>query len=177
MKKFFWGFLLVGGGILSVRGEFTGGPDLIGESVSTMTQTGSPVAPPFRPPLKIVHPPEGMALPAVKSSFVYGWADPNGKLTVNGRDVKIHSGGGWLTMIPYLPGAFTIQAELRSPTTSYVTFRRVTIGGGGGHSPAFSLGVLSSVQPEHNLALAAGETAVVQAPGPPGQVAFFQWGR
>jgi N-acetylmuramoyl-L-alanine amidase len=158
-----------------LRGQMNSLLDLDENPPIPLASTGAVVvtAPtlPSRPPLKIVHPPEGMVLPAVKSSFVYGWADPTGKLTVNGRDVKIHPGGGWLTMVPYTPGAFTIQAELRSPTTSYVTFRRITIG----PSPAFSVGALSSIQPDQNLILRAGETVVVQAQGPSGQEATFQW--
>lgn len=172
LQKIFWVFFMVVAGVLPLRGEINGSLNPVIDVVSTMTVVVSTVAPPARPPLKIVHPPEGMVLPAVKSSFVYGWADPTGKLTVNGREVNIHPGGGWLTMVPYTPGAFTIQAELRSPTTSYVTFRHITIGG---PSPAFPLGALSSIQPDQNMVLHGGETVVIQTQGPPGQEAAFQW--
>ncbi|MBL0059791.1 MAG: N-acetylmuramoyl-L-alanine amidase [Elusimicrobia bacterium] len=182
MKRTFWagmGVFLLGLGV--ARGEMTGwqeeGDELPSGPLSTAPVSVAPVAgttepPGARPPLMIVHPPEGMAIPAVKSSFVYGWADPAGTLTVNGRPVMIYPGGGWLTMVPYTPGPFTLQAELRSPTTSYVTFRRVTVGGGGGPSTVFSL---LPVQPDQDLLLRAGETVVVQAQGPPGLEGSFQW--
>jgi N-acetylmuramoyl-L-alanine amidase len=177
-RHFFGIFLAVIAGGFPLRGQMNSLLDLDENPPIPLVSTGVVVVPtpppPARPPLKIVHPSEGMTIPAVKSSFVYGWADPAGKLTVNGREVKIHPGGGWLTMIPYTAGPFTLQAELRSPTTSYVTFRRITVGGG--PSPAFPMGILSSLQPDQNMILQGGETVVVQAQGPPGQEAVFQWG-
>ncbi len=160
-------FFLVTAGILSVQAE----PTVITSSTA-VPSSAIPVvpAPSARPRLKIVHPPEGMAIPAVKSSFVYGWADPAGELTVNGRSVKIHPGGGWLTMIPYATGPFTIQAELRSPVASSVAFRRVTVG-----SAPPSEASLQSILPDQNLILRAGETVVVQAQGPSGRESYFQY--
>jgi N-acetylmuramoyl-L-alanine amidase len=176
-----WFLCLLGAFPLSLRGQMNGLPDVDVDSASLPSSTGTTVMtelpleiPSARPPLKIVHPAEGASIPAVKSSFVYGWADPSGTLSVNGREVPILPGGGWLTMVPYTSGPFTIQAELRSPTTSYVTFRRITVGGSGvpaGPSPSPSL---VSLQPDQNLILQAGETVVVQALGPPGGKATFQ---
>lgn len=173
MNKIWWGIVLILAGVLPVRGELTDGSDPDVETVFP-TAVVSTASVPARPPLKIVHPPEGMVIPAVKSSFVYGWADPSGTLTINGREVPIHRGGGWLAMVPYRPGPFTLEAELRGPTTSYVTVRHITVGGGG-PSPAFSAGALASLQPDQNLLLPAGETVVVQASGLSGGEAFFQW--
>ncbi len=99
MKRTFWAaFLVFGIGVGLARAEMTGwqeeGDELPSGIVSTAPVSTAPVAVAtepagVRPPLKIVHPPEGMAIPAVKSSFVYGWADPAGTLTVNGRPVMI----------------------------------------------------------------------------------------
>lgn len=121
--------------------------------------------------LKIVHPPEGAVLPAVKSSFVYGWADPQGTLTVNGIPVPVHSGGGWLTLVPYTPGAVTLEAKLTLPTTTYVRTRRVTVSGGASASSESSLRAL---RPDEHWLLRSGETVVVEAQGPPGGKAYFQ---
>lgn len=161
-------FFGCGAGLMSVRGEdgwVEEGDER--ESLSVSTEPEKRIL-----PLKIVHPPEGRTLPAVKSSFVYGWADPLGKLTVNGFPVTTHAGGGWLTVIPYTPGAFTIQAELKLPTTTYVTLRRVVVAG---EESSFPVPSSRALQPDENLLLQAGETVVVEALGPPGERAYFQW--
>ncbi|MBK8574988.1 MAG: N-acetylmuramoyl-L-alanine amidase [Elusimicrobia bacterium] len=177
MKKIFLMLVLMMCGF-HARGEMMGGPEesgaLLGPAPSTATvvlSTEISPVPPVRVPLKIVHPPEGAAIPPVKSSFVFGWADPKGQLMVNGQPVKIHSGGGWLTMIPYTAGPFTIQADLQSPTTTYTAIRQVTVGGGAPLSPP----ALTVTQPDQDLLLPVGETVLVQAQGLPGMDASFQW--
>lgn len=139
--------------------------------VSTETVLVSTPASALPIPLKIVHPPEGASLPAVKSSFVFGWADPQGKLTVNGQTVKIHPGGGWLTVVPYVPGPFEVRAELELPTTTYTALRRITVAS----PPTVSTPtVLTVLQPDLPLILRAGERVLIEAQGPPGREATFQ---
>lgn len=177
MTRWGWVVLLVGWG----HALYAQGPawpeetdEMEPPAMSTAPVPAEPVPEPVRPPLKIVHPPEGMVIPAVKSSFVYGWAIPDGELTVNGQKVKIHSGGGWLAVVPYTPGPFTIQAELRSPTTSYVAFRRVVVGGGGGGGvPGFGV---SAIQPDQDMVLKEREMVTVQAQSAPGLDVSFQVG-
>ena len=116
MKR--WLLVVLVAAAAGVRAEGPAWPEETDEVVLPVSSMTVAVAEPLpeRPSLKIVHPPEGAALPAVRSSFVYGFADPRGQLTVNGRSVPIHPGGGWLTMVPYSPGANTLQAELRLPS-------------------------------------------------------------
>jgi N-acetylmuramoyl-L-alanine amidase len=177
MKKIVWMLVLVASGV-HVRGEMIGGPEesgaLLPPSPSTATDSISTAVAPgtsVRLPLKIVHPPAGAAIPPVKSSFVFGWADPKGRLTVNGRSVPIHAGGGWLTVLPYPTGPFTIQADLQLSTSTYTAVRYVTVGGGASaSSPA-----LTATHPDQDLLFPAGETVVVQAHGLSGMEASFQW--
>lgn len=172
MKR--WLLILVGAGALGVRAEGPAWPeetDDVSLPVATAPVSVGEVAP-ARPALKIVHPPEGAALPAVRSSFVYGFADPLGRLTVNGRPVNIHPGGGWLTMVPYDAGPAAIQAELRLATQTVTVARRVTVGGGGG-------GVVTGVtplQPSVDVTLRGGEMLSVQALAPVGRDVYFQVG-
>ena len=173
---------LLGVSPVFLRAEMNGPPGLDGDSPSPRSSTETVNASPVwmektraRPPLKIVHPSEGASLPAVKSSFVFGWADPAGKLSVNGREVPILPGGGWLTMVPYTPGPFTIQAELLSAATSTAASRRITVGGAAPSGEGAPPASLLSLQPDQDLVLRAGETVVVQCLGPPGGDAAFQW--
>jgi N-acetylmuramoyl-L-alanine amidase len=137
--------------------------------VSTFPARAEPVE--QRPPLKIVHPPEGAAIPAVKSSFVFGWADRAGSLTVNGKPVPLYPGGGWLTMIPYSPGPMTIQAELRTETTTFATLRQITVANGG--TPP-ERGRALAVEPSQDLTLYAGEIFAVEAKAAPGLEGYFE---
>lgn len=161
MNKPVWGFVVGFFTAFLLMGRATGWT--AENDVSTDTETVR---------LKIVHPPEGAVLPAVKSSFVYGWADPQGTLTVNGIPVAIHSGGGWLTLVPYTPGAVTHEAILTLPTTTYVRTRRVTVSGGASASSGTSVRALL---PDEHWLLRPGEAVVVEAQGPPGGKAYFQW--
>jgi N-acetylmuramoyl-L-alanine amidase len=78
-------------------------------------------------PFRIAHPYEGQHLPLLRSSFVFGTADPRGQLTVNGKPVPIHQGGGWLAMVDYSTGPFTLKAELAFPSTSFTLVRNVVL--------------------------------------------------
>jgi N-acetylmuramoyl-L-alanine amidase len=172
MKR--WLLVVLVAGAAGVRAEGPAWPEETDEVVLPVPSTTVAVAEPLpeRPALKIVHPPEGAALPAVRSSFVYGFADPRGQLTVNGRAVPIHPGGGWLTMVPYGPGANTLQAELRLPTETAVATRRVTVAGGGGGAVT---GV-TPLRPAVDVTLRGGEMVSVQALAPAGREVYFQVG-
>jgi N-acetylmuramoyl-L-alanine amidase len=124
--------------------------------------------------LRIVHPREGASLPFVRQSFVFGRADPRGRLFINGRLVSVHPGGGFLTMVNYAPGPFVIQAELRLPEGSVQTLtRRVTVAGPPGVPAASPLNV-TATEPSVDMSLRPGDEVWVQAYGSPGQEAAFR---
>ena len=100
--------------------------------ISTLTAMVVSTPTPSAPPLLVVHPVEGTALPWLRSSFVYGWAEPGGTLTVDGNPVDIYTGGGWLAMVDYTPGPNTIHFVYEKNGASTVVDRSVTVGGGGG---------------------------------------------
>lgn len=172
MKR--WLLILVGAGALGARAEGPAWPeetDDVSLPIATAPAVVAEVVP-ARPALKIVHPPEGAVLPAVRSSFVYGFADPLGRLTVNGRPVNIHPGGGWLTMVPYEAGPATLQAELRFATQTVTVNRRVLVGGGGGGA----VSGVTPLQPSMDVTLRGGEMVSVQALAPVGREVYFQVG-
>jgi N-acetylmuramoyl-L-alanine amidase len=119
--------------------------------------------------LTVVHPAEGARLPAVRSSFVYGKADPKGTLTVNGKPVPIHPGGGYLTMVEYSPGENEINADLVLGTTTVAVSRTVTVGTVASTSAAR----MEVVKPFEDRWLLPGEGMVVAARGPAGGNGFF----
>lgn len=126
------------------------------------------------PNLKVVHPPEGANLRFMKSSFVFGSVDPRAALKVNGRSVVPHSGGGWITMVPFAAGTndILVEATLGGKTTQ--TVRRVSVAGPPGVPAVKPLNV-SVVAPAGDMETRAGDVIAVTAVGSPGQDAWFQF--
>ena len=60
------------------------------------------------------YPPEGAAIAATDSTFVFGRVDGAAgeavALTVQGRPVLVHPGGGWIAFVPLEPDSFTFVA-------------------------------------------------------------------
>jgi N-acetylmuramoyl-L-alanine amidase len=125
--------------------------------------------PPAAVPLRVVHPREGMSFPALRGSFSYGWADPSGKLTINGKPVLIHPGGGWLAMVDYAPGLNTLRYSYEKAGATLDLDRVVSVGGGGGGP----LTGIEAIKPDQDLGVMPGETVTVSFRGPPGGKASF----
>jgi N-acetylmuramoyl-L-alanine amidase len=60
------------------------------------------------------YPPEGAAITATDSTFVFGRVEGAGAeavaLTVQGQPVPVHPGGGWIAFLPLEPDSFTFVA-------------------------------------------------------------------
>lgn len=124
-------------------------------------------------PLRLVHPAEGARLGFVRSTFMYGSADPRGELTLNGQPVPIHPGGGFLAMVPLSTGSFTVRAELRLSTGTVLLTRQIYVAPPPQPSPASPLTV-EYVKPDTEREVLPGEEIVVTAKGSPGLEAHFQ---
>jgi N-acetylmuramoyl-L-alanine amidase len=122
-------------------------------------------------PLRIINPEEGEQLD-VLSSFVLGSADPEGKLTINGTSVPIHQGGGFITMIDYSTGPFTIEAELKLSTMTVYAVREVFVLHPSTTSQAKPL-VIEYVKPGLDMELRGGDIVEVTCKGSPGAKGYF----
>jgi N-acetylmuramoyl-L-alanine amidase len=120
----------------------------------------------------IVHPCENAHLPALKSTFVFGAADPHGTLTINGRPVPIHPGGGFLSMVNLSSGTFTITAELALGATTHVVIRKIVVDGPALPSPVSPLTV-EYVRPDMGIEAQTGDEIPVSCKGSPGMAASF----
>jgi N-acetylmuramoyl-L-alanine amidase len=147
-----------------------GGPQTVSEELIPGA-TAELVVPPY--PIRIVHPPEGARLPSLRSSFVFGSANPNGQLTINGQPVSIHPGGGFLTMLNYSPGDFTIRAELRIGTATATLTRRIVVSEPTPLPPP-SPPEIVSVEPSVDMGVMSGDRVTVSCVGSPGNNAYFQ---
>jgi len=123
-------------------------------------------------PLCIVHPAEGSQLPYVRTSFVYGSADPRGKLTVNDKIVPVHPGGGFLTMVNYSTGPCIINAQLQLSTMTFSITRKVFVQPPPQTSPAEPL-TIEYVKPDLAMELRTGDTVTVKSKGSPNAKGYF----
>ncbi len=127
---------------------------------------------PYSAPVRIVYPAENQRLPAIPSTFVAGSAPPDGKLTINGKPVAIHPGGGFLTMVSLTPGTYEIRAELQWNGAIYQSVRTVFVAESQ-PAPAVSPLTIQWVTPQEDQALLPGDWVKVVCKGSPGMSAYF----
>jgi len=123
-------------------------------------------------PIQIVHPAENTQLPALTSSFVFGSAPPDGILSINGKPVPIHPGGGFLAMVNLSPGEFQIKAELRLGAKTYHLIRTIQVAHPELPTPELPL-TIEYITPNEDLELLPGDYLTVACKGSPGKTGFF----
>jgi N-acetylmuramoyl-L-alanine amidase len=123
-------------------------------------------------PIRIVHPAENAKLPALSSSFVFGSALPDGILSINGKPVPIHPGGGFLAMVDLTPGEFQIKAELRLGDKTYQLTRTIMVAQPEQPAPESPL-TIEYITPNKDLQLLPGDYLTVVCKGSPGKIGFF----
>ncbi|HOW28394.1 MAG TPA: N-acetylmuramoyl-L-alanine amidase [Elusimicrobiota bacterium] len=159
--------------LLSEESPGAGGDPAAPVSISTVSLT-------------MVHPSEGASLPALDASFVFGAADPTKLLKVNGQTVPIHSGGGYIAMIPLHPGDMAIRAELfdpigdtrsavveYSPSPGQSLVRKISVGAPSSPPPVSPFTFEDVVSPGKDMILMPGDVFAVSARGSPGVSGYF----
>jgi len=56
--------------------------------------------------IEVVYPKDGDQIAAVDSTFIFGNTNPEADLTINGHEIDIHEGGGFLAFLPVEKGGF-----------------------------------------------------------------------
>jgi N-acetylmuramoyl-L-alanine amidase len=125
--------------------------------------------------ITVVHPAEGAKLPSIKEVFVYGAVVSGSTLTINGSTVPVHPKGGYLAMVPLVPGdiLLNLDARTRKGETAHLE-RRFTVTPGFVESPLSPLTIVKeSVTPAEDLLLTPGDSVRVSFQGSPQGVADF----
>ena len=124
--------------------------------------------------ITVQYPPEGTAVTASDSTFVFGRVDgvgdPAVELTVNGHPVAVEPGGGWIAFVPLEPDSFTFAVVAESGGRRTEARRTVWVPRSLLEPPTDdTLGYRpESIEPRGPLELYAGDTvqvSVVAAPG------------
>jgi N-acetylmuramoyl-L-alanine amidase len=121
--------------------------------------------------LYITHPAEESNLGEIRSTFVCGYADPHGSLSLNGTPVKVEPYGGFMAMVPLQPGNFVIRADLMFPTTSCSLIRHVQVENPPAPLPVKPL-VIGRVWPDTQVELLPDDDVSVGCTASPGMKAY-----
>ena len=124
----------------------------------------------------MVHPLEGAKnFRRLRKVFAFGAVIPGSTLTINGSTVPVHSKGGYLTMVPLVPGDILLGLDAKAPNgqTTHLD-RRFSVSPGFVPTPLSPLTIVKdSVAPAEELNLGAGDTVRVSFQGSPGGAAEF----
>ena len=144
-------------------------PTPIAVSTPTPVQQWTPAS------VTVVHPLEGAKLPPLKEVFVFGAVMPGSTLMINGSTVTVHPKGGYLTMVPLVPGEILLALDTKAPggQTAHLD-RRFSVNPGFVMSPLSPITLVKeSITPAEDLFLSAGDTVRVAFQGSPQGTAEF----
>lgn len=123
--------------------------------------------------ITIQYPPEGAAVTATDSTFVFGKVEGaeggTVDLTVSGRPVPVHPGGGWIAFVPLEPDSFTFTVMAtsggrRAEARRTVWVPRSPLGPPAGDTLGYRP---ETIEPRGSLELYAGDTVQVSVVGAP----------
>ncbi|MDA8131692.1 MAG: N-acetylmuramoyl-L-alanine amidase [Elusimicrobia bacterium] len=120
--------------------------------------------------ISFVYPPEGLSIPAVQRTFIFGNISPStAALTINGEKVQVHSNGGFIAYLPVSGGDFVFRGALDDGTTAQRSIKVAL------DDPAPSTGTLrlDFTSNRADIDLLPGDYLRVSAAGTPGKEAVF----
>jgi len=138
-------------------------------STPTAAQASTPTT------ITVVHPQEGAKLPSLKEVFVYGAVVAGSTLTINGSTVPVHAKGGYLTMVPLMPGDNLLKLDSLAPGGLMGHLeRRFTVATGFIPCPPSPIRIVKeSITPADDMLLVAGDVVNVAFQGTPQATAEF----
>ncbi|HXF49191.1 MAG TPA: N-acetylmuramoyl-L-alanine amidase, partial [Verrucomicrobiae bacterium] len=124
--------------------------------------------------IRVVYPETMQVLPPIDSNFIFGYATPGAKLTINGTPVEVYKTGGFLAFLPVAEGNFyyRLEAEKNGQKVAFdwpvfVTPKPRSI-------PRDSLAIrFGSAIPSDSIFTYPGELVILSFSGTPGLSAFF----
>jgi len=152
-------------------------PTLVAVSTPVPVQVSTPTPIYASTPawVTVIHPMEGAKLPAIKEVFVYGAVMAGSTLTINGSTVPVHAKGGYLVMVPLVPGNILLSVDAKAPggQTAHLD-RHFSVDPGFIISPSTpTVLVKESISPSEDHLLTTGDTLKVSFQGSPQGTAEF----
>lgn len=120
------------------------------------------------PWVHVIWPPPGLEYPYVKESFTLGNVKPGSTLTVNGLPMRVEADGGFLDMVPFSTGSFTLYYAAEWGGVFSTTSFRVQVAQPDG-LPATGEKELRMLEPAEDLEVRSGDLITLRCKGPPGR--------
>ena len=126
--------------------------------------------------IRISYPYEGMALPNVPKTFIFGNITPStAPFYINGSKIEVYENGGFIAYLPVVPGDFSFKGEpLDGATTVYE--RKVKVRQAEAPRPSSGTLYLNIISPSSDMELSPGDFMNVQVEGSPCREAVFYAG-
>ena len=126
--------------------------------------------------IKIAYPYEGMSLPNVPKTFVFGNITPStAPFYINGSKIKVYKNGAFISYLPIAAGDFSFKGELLDGVTA-VYERKVKVRPDEAPRPSNGALYLNIISPASEMELSPGDFINVQAEGTPCRKALFSAG-
>ncbi|HAH31920.1 MAG TPA: hypothetical protein DCL44_06360 [Elusimicrobia bacterium] len=126
--------------------------------------------------IKIAYPYEGMTLPNVPKTFIFGSIEPStAPFLINGSKIEVYKNGGFIAYVPISTGNFSFRGELLDGTT-VVYERKVKVRQAEPPRPSSGTLYLNIISPVSEMELSPGDFINVIAEGTPCREVFFSAG-
>ena len=126
--------------------------------------------------IKVAYPYEGMALPNVPKTFVFGSVAPStAPFFINGSKIEVYKNGGFIAYLPISQGDFSFRGELLDGAT-VVYERKVRVKPAEPPHPSSGTLYLNIISPASEMELSPGDFINIQAEGTPCREAIFSAG-
>ena len=165
LSRSLWRFILLLSTVLSLRAVADAQPLNVVSSTPTVDIAT----------VTVLHPTEGMHLPALSQVFSFGAVTPGATLTINGEAVPVHALGGYLTMVRLKPGENVLTYEVKTSSGQQTHLdRHVFV-----EAPPTPLAPTplaidkASITPQEDLTFTAGDPVRVSFQGSPQASAQF----
>ncbi|MEA3306589.1 MAG: N-acetylmuramoyl-L-alanine amidase [Elusimicrobiota bacterium] len=124
--------------------------------------------------IKITYPYEGLSIPPVKNTFVFGNINPStGTLHINGQKIEVYKNGGFIAFLPVSVGEFAFNCELFDGFSTNYFSRSIEVRESKMAKLSTSTLHLEIISPSANMRLRAGDWITVNALATPFKEASF----
>ena len=124
--------------------------------------------------IKITYPYEGLSIPPVKKTFVFGNITPStASLHINGKQIEVYKNGGFITYLPVSAGKFLFNCELFDGFATTYFSRSIEVRPSKRASLSSSVLRLEIISPSRDMRLRAHDWISVYALATPFKKAVF----
>ncbi|MCG2725438.1 MAG: N-acetylmuramoyl-L-alanine amidase [Elusimicrobia bacterium] len=124
--------------------------------------------------IKITYPYEGLSIPAVKKTFVFGNITPStAPFHINGSKIEVYKNGGFITYLPVSEGKFAFNCELFDGNATNYFSRSIEVRASKRTSLSTSTLHLEIISPSNDMRLRENDWIIVYALATPFKKAVF----